>query len=121
MLLKRCMGDVQIKAFVAPERALEYIVREFSHIQEGGEKITIFLDINMPILTGWEFLDKFDRFTEEIKKQFNIYILSSSIDPADIHQAKLNPLVRGFIEKPLTHGTIAKSLASLTHFPGCKE
>jgi CheY-like chemotaxis protein len=93
-------GEVEIIDFVVPELALEFILNEFEH-QPSEEKTTLFLDINMPTLTGWEFLDKFKTFAEPIKNQFNIYMLSSSIDPADIERSKLNPLVIDFIEKPL--------------------
>lgn len=55
----------------------------------------------MPTLSGWEFLQSFSTFPHSIKKQFDIYMLSSSIDPADIERAKLNPLVIDFIEKPM--------------------
>lgn len=70
-------------------------------------EITLFLDINMPTITGWEFLEKFQEFTDSVKNQFNIYMLSSSIDPSDIQRAKLNPLVIDFIEKPLSKAILA--------------
>lgn len=106
MALRKSLGEVDVKDFVVPENALEYIATEFKNKQE--EKTTLFLDINMPTLTGWEFLDKFKTFTEPIKNQFIIYILSSSIDPADIQRAKLNPLVTDFIEKPLNKAILIK-------------
>lgn len=99
MALRKSLGEIEVKAFVIPEVALEYIESEYKNIPH--DKTILFLDINMPTLSGWEFLDKFETFAEEIKKQFNIYILSSSVDPADIQRAKQNPLVKDFIEKPL--------------------
>ena len=107
MILKKSLGAMDVMDFIVPEKALEYIETEFAHYLS-VEKITLFLDINMPTLTGWEFLDKFQTFTEAIKKQFNIYILSSSIDPADIQRATLNPLVIDFIEKPLNKEILTK-------------
>ncbi|MEP7170076.1 MAG: response regulator, partial [Bacteroidota bacterium] len=62
----------------------------------------------MPSMTGWEFLEKFDAFKEPLKNQFHIYIFSSSIDPRDIQQAKANPLVVDFIEKPLNKKTLLR-------------
>lgn len=99
-IIERNLGEVEVKDFDIPELALEYIETEFDNKQSNG-KTVLFLDINMPTLTGWEFLDKYETFPTPIKDQFNIYILSSSIDPADVQRAKLNPLVIDFIEKPI--------------------
>ncbi len=107
MTLKISLGEVDVKDFLIPEVALEYIETEFANYMS-EEKTTLFLDINMPSLTGWEFLDIFNTFTDSVKKQFNIYILSSSIDPADIQRAKLNPLVTDFVEKPLSKSMLIK-------------
>ncbi len=99
-IIERNLGEVEVKDFDIPELALEYIETEFDNKQSNG-KTVLFLDINMPTLTGWEFLAKYETFPTPIKDQFNIYILSSSIDPADVQRAKLNPLVIDFIEKPI--------------------
>lgn len=106
--LEKNLSGAEVKDFLEPELALKYIVTEFEHNQNEGRKI-IFLDINMPTLSGWEFLDVFDQFSVQIKHQFNIYILSSTIDPADIQRAKNNPLVVDFIEKPLKKEFLLKT------------
>jgi len=107
MALKHSFGEVEVKEFVDPEMALKFIENEYDH-QQFKEKTTLFLDLNMPNLTGWEFLDIFKTFTERVKNQFTIYILSSSIDPSDIQRATLNPLVKDFIEKPLNKVNVHK-------------
>jgi len=107
MAIKKSLSEVEIVEFIVPEAALEYIKAEYlKHPKE--DKTTILLDINMPTLNGWEFLEEFDTFTESIKRQFNIYILSSSIDLGDIQQAKVNPLVIDFIEKPLNKTVLSQ-------------
>lgn len=110
IVLRKLLGEVEIKDFVSPELALEYIITDYTNTNL-EEKTTLFLDINMPTMTGWEFLDTFQTFTESVKNQFNIYMLSSSIDPADIERARLNPLVIDFIEKPLNKFILTKMLA----------
>jgi hypothetical protein len=50
-------------------------------------------------------------FKDRVKNQFNIYMLSSSVDPNDIQRAKLNPLVIDIIEKPLNKLHLKKCLA----------
>lgn len=60
----------------------------------------ILLDLNMPILDGWQFLDEFLKI--EVPKRILIYIVSSSIDPSDIKKAKSYEEVNNFIVKPIT-------------------
>lgn len=110
-IIERNLGEVDVKDFDIPELALEYIENEFRNGQY-TEKTVLFLDINMPTLTGWEFLDRYETFATPLKDQFNIYILSSSIDPADVQRAKLNPLVIDFIEKPIKIDFLVKTFLS---------
>ncbi len=60
----------------------------------------IFLDLNMPVLDGWGFLQAFEETFKNIDT--HIYILSSSIDSRDMERSKEYTLVKGFIPKPLT-------------------
>jgi len=105
--LKLSLGKIHIDDFTIPENGLEFIKSRSSHASHDG-KTTIFLDINMPTLTGWEFLDEFELFDQSIKDQYNIYILSSSVNIDDINRAKINPLVVDFIEKPLNKAAVVK-------------
>ncbi|WOK04859.1 response regulator [Imperialibacter roseus] len=62
----------------------------------------ILLDVNMPVMGGWEFLEKLSDVGIGVNLDFPIYITTSSVDPEDKRRAQLHPLVKGFIEKPLT-------------------
>lgn len=62
----------------------------------------IFLDINMPYMDGWQFLEHFEVIAESLAKKIEIFLVSSSLDPADTERAKLNPLVSGYIPKPFS-------------------
>ncbi|MBI1266134.1 MAG: response regulator [Cryomorphaceae bacterium] len=66
----------------------------------------IFLDINMPVLDGWQFLEEFEKIMNE--KIINIFILSSSIDPQDLKKAELFESIREFIHKPIRYSDLAK-------------
>ncbi|MET6990935.1 response regulator [Sediminicola arcticus] len=105
--LKKSLGEVHIIDFTNPENGLEFIRSQPVHNPTNG-KTTLFLDINMPVISGWEFLEAFELFDISIKEQYNIYILSSSIDPNEINLAKGNPLVCDFIEKPLNEAKLVK-------------
>ena len=62
----------------------------------------IFVDINMPELNGWDFLEQFSKLPESFVNSCRIYMLSSSNDIYDIDKSKKYPAVQGFISKPLT-------------------
>ncbi len=66
----------------------------------------IFLDLNMPVMGGWEFLDS---FVTEDYSDFNtikVIVLSSTIDPEDLEKAKKYPMVIDFLSKPITKGML---------------
>jgi CheY-like chemotaxis protein len=61
----------------------------------------LFLDINMPTMDGWGFLDEFAEKFQQYHSKISIVILSSSVNPADIEKANKHPLVIGFMPKPI--------------------
>ena len=61
----------------------------------------ILLDLNMPVMDGWEFLDEYRKLEPTISKKSKLYIFSSSISPHDMERAKNISLVDDFIIKPL--------------------
>lgn len=60
----------------------------------------IFLDLNMPVMDGWDFLEEFGKI--QAPQNVVIYILTSSIDPADTERAKQYSNVDSYLVKPLT-------------------
>jgi CheY-like chemotaxis protein len=70
----------------------------------------ILLDLNMPVMDGWEFLDEFTKIP--VNKEIIIYIVSSSIDPTDLDKAKTYSEVSNYIVKPVTTDTLEEILNS---------
>ncbi len=68
---------------------------------EGKQVDLVFLDINMPLKTGWDFLDEFKQMEFSGKRPM-VMMLTSSIDPNDRKRAEDNPLVEEFIIKPFS-------------------
>jgi CheY-like chemotaxis protein len=60
----------------------------------------ILIDINMPVMNGWEFVEAIDAL--KIEKRMDMYMLSSSVYENDIEKAKTYSSVKGFISKPLS-------------------
>lgn len=68
----------------------------------------MFLDLNMPYMDGWEFMERYGELKPTLAKNIDIYILSSSIAESDIMAAKANPNVKGYIQKPITKQDIER-------------
>jgi CheY-like chemotaxis protein len=71
---------------------------------ENNENIpdVILLDINMPIMDGWEFMDEIVSYKSKLKQKIAIYIVSSSIAIQDKDKAKTYTEILGFLSKPIT-------------------
>lgn len=104
-ILKKVYPHLEIIAAKNGEEALQQL------IHEPNNPDLILLDINMPIMNGWEFLEAYT--TKENGIKIPIYVLSSSIDPNDKEKATNNPKVQGFIEKPLSFDK-ARKLSSVS-------
>lgn len=74
----------------------------------------IFLDINMPRMNGWEFLQEYNRLDKELQSRAIIIMLTTSENPNDKLRAKTWDFVRDYISKPLTREIMREIIA--THF-----
>jgi CheY-like chemotaxis protein len=105
-VIKKVHEENKVLSFLRAEDALEYI---FSSKNTNPVDI-ILLDINMPEMNGWEFLD---RYLAQTPKPAHIFILSSSINTADFEKAKLYTGVVDYIVKPFSKEKLAKAIEML--------
>lgn len=98
IIIEDALGNADINTFNRPEEALGFIREVYS---SNNEPTILFLDINMPTLTGWDFIEAYEKFSDTIKEQIRIYILSSSVDQRDKDKAAANKYIKGFFSKAL--------------------
>lgn len=91
------------------KKVLEYSSAEdaLKYLQENQETISmlpqiIFIDIYMPVMSGFEFLKVYDKLPDTLKKYCKTYIISSSIDDNDIARSKMDKNLIAFQVKPIT-------------------
>ncbi len=68
----------------------------------------ILLDIDMPLMDGFQFLDEFEKLANTTKKKCKIVMLTSSINPQDFNRSKNYHNVMLYLNKPLSHESIQK-------------
>ncbi|WP_425392962.1 response regulator [Ekhidna sp.] len=101
LAIKKEHATVEIFKAMNGEEAIDFLKNQSVDI--------IFLDLNMPVMNGWEFLDALPSVEN---KGNHIYVLTSSIDPSDQRKADENPYVTSMLEKPLDREKIAQTLVS---------
>jgi response regulator RpfG family c-di-GMP phosphodiesterase len=104
-IIEKAYPDSKINDFTDPLKGLQYISDTYSDFSSDQHAVLL-LDIMMPIMNAWEFLEKFELLLEPVKNRVRIYILSSSIDNADMKKAQDNKYVEYYLIKPLTKESI---------------
>lgn len=73
----------------------------------------IFLDLNMPVLNGFQFLEEFKTFSNEVKKQIHIFMLTSSLCTEDLAFAKAESVISEYFVKPISLEKLALTIDSV--------
>lgn len=99
-MLRAINPDVTVKQFANGGIALSFFSEHAGNENELPD--IILLDINMPYVDGWMFLQDFEKIRESLVKVPTIFMVSSSIDPTDISKAKSNEQVLDYLIKPIS-------------------
>lgn len=100
-----------IKIFDNGYDALVFIKENLGNIEVLPD--IILLDLSMPIMDGWQFLDEYVKINPKIGKKITIFICSSSISPDDVSRAKSINAVSDFIIKPMTKEKLIEMIKNL--------
>lgn len=106
VLLKQNITGYEVIPFENGLQVYEKLL-ELSEIGEGLPEL-MFLDINMPVMNGWELLEDLKTASSEIREKVQIHILTSSIAPKDMNLSKTYEFIDGYITKPLTSKDLQK-------------
>jgi len=105
MVIKKALFSNEIATSKNGEEALQYF-NTLDQLDSNGEfkkqPQLIFLDLNMPVMGGWEFLDSFSTSDYADYNTTKVIILSSTIDPEDLEKSKKYPMVIDFLSKPIS-------------------
>jgi CheY-like chemotaxis protein len=112
-LIKKTLVNTEIRTCLNGKFAIDQLI-EIQESNPADLPDYILLDINMPIMNGWEFLEEYERLKIDPKGKTKIYIISSSVFNNDINKAKSYPLVKDFISKPLSVDKIRELLGLLS-------
>ena len=107
IVIGKVASGLDVIAFEVAERGLDYIAKSYLN---SNNPTVLFLDINMPTWSGWDFLKKYEELDQQIRKQIEIYMLSSSVDGNDMQRARENEHVVDYIVKPLSEKTVSSIL-----------
>lgn len=93
------------------EEALEFIQDAISTNKPLPE--IVFVDINMPVMDGWEFMEEYDALPAHVKSKMNVVMLSTSVNPDDELKASANANVWRYCQKNLTSHQVIELVAAL--------
>lgn len=100
-ILKKIDFSSDVVAFESGSEALEALTSVIDGNEQDQIPDVIFLDINMPIMNGWDFLEEYKKIKGKLNKDVSLFMLSSSIYQADVEKSKQYSEVLDFVTKPL--------------------
>ncbi|MGD1843562.1 MAG: response regulator [Thermonemataceae bacterium] len=100
-LIKKEKFAENVSFETSAERAIDDLVQLARERPEALPEV-IFLDLNLPLMNGWEFMREFLQLPQDIQQKVKVYILSSSLSSSDREKAEENEALSGFYTKPLS-------------------
>lgn len=91
--------------------ALDFMIENVDEIEKLPD--VIFLDVNMPVMDGFEFMREYVKLIPAIGKKITVFMMSSSVNPEDIDRAKSIPEITDYIVKPIVQGKLVTIISDM--------
>lgn len=110
LIIKRLNLNVTYDSYTQAQDVLSFLIKHHKNYSVLPD--LIILDLDMPEISGWDFLDIFEIFKQYFAKKISIVILTSSVDPKDRERIIKYESVKGFYTKPFTQEAMEDILES---------
>jgi len=107
-IISKAEFDLPIEVANNGKEGIDKLLSFNETIVDSDALVLIFLDLNMPVVDGWQFLEIYEEIKPQLNYKSNLIVISSSINPDDEERAKRNRLVDDYIPKLLTVDTLVK-------------
>lgn len=102
----------EIHSFYNAHEALAFFTHPDNFVAETLPDL-IFLDINMPVMDGWAFLEEYDKFYTRLPKPIHIYMVSSSVNSSDMQRSRSYRSVSDYLVKPVNRNQYQELMENL--------
>jgi CheY-like chemotaxis protein len=107
-MIQKICTQLKVTSLLDGKMALDHLKKNYT----SNNQYIIFLDINMPVINGWQFLNEIKKSGIIKNNNLTLYIVSSSTDTDDIMQAQSHDLVKNIFSKPLSINSVKHILQS---------
>jgi CheY-like chemotaxis protein len=103
--IQKIHHDAEVKLISSGREAIDGLVK-LAGIEARELPNMLFLDLEMPGMSGWEFLEQFKALNIESLRRIQVYIVSGTISPADVKKSLSDPFVANYFHKPIGLDTL---------------
>ena len=101
----------KILIFSDGKEGIDFLIDNIANVEDIPD--IIFLDINMPIMDGWQFLEEYVKLKPHVGKKVTIYMISSSVDPVDVTRAKAMSEISDYLIKPIKSEQVSEIIEKI--------
>jgi len=106
-IIQKSIPESRVISFLNGKQGLDYLESLLGKNDYNLPDL-IFVDINMPVMNGWEFLDRYKKIANRFSKKIVLMMLTASISDKDVKKAKTYDIVDDYISKPLKQEELTK-------------
>jgi CheY-like chemotaxis protein len=106
-IIQKCIPEARVISFLNGKQGLDYLESLLGKNDYNLPDL-IFLDINMPVMNGWEFLDRYKKIANRFSKKIVLMMLTASMSDNDVKKAETYDIVGAYLTKPLRQDELVK-------------